>query len=157
MDSVQKGRLAEARVTVDLLNQGAEVFIPAFGNAKCDLVAVYQDQAMKIEVKHASRYRYGSYEVSLRQIRPNRSKMITKLFNAGNSDILAVYIGPLDRVVFLLSSGFHGRTSVNLNSRLLDSLTFTEVIRAHAAGAALCPENKDGLIPGGSAPLRSAA
>lgn len=116
MNSVEKGRVAEARVLSELVSSGHEVFVPAFGNARCDLV--YLDRSglpRRVEVKYAARIRAsGSVEVHLRQIRANRSQMKVGKFQARNSDILAVYAAPFDAVAFVTATYVEGKSTIHL-------------------------------------------
>lgn len=118
--SVGKGRAAEAKVVAELVAQGIEVYLPTFGNGICDLVALSDGVLLRVETKYSGHLRAGGYQVSLRQVRANRSQMIVKKFNAANSDVLAVYVAPLDRVTFLPSAKLDGRTSLTLRESVLD-------------------------------------
>lgn len=97
----------------ELVAQGVEVYLPTFGNGACDLVALCDGELVKVETKYVTGRR-GGYEVSLRQVRANRAQMVVKKFSAAASDVLAVYVGPVDRVVFLPSAKLDGRTSITL-------------------------------------------
>lgn len=113
------GRIAEAKVAAVLVSQGLEVYLPVFGNGTCDLIAIGEGRTTKVETKYVTGRR-GAYEVSLRQVRANRAEMLSKLFNSANSDVLAVYVAPLDRVAFLPSAPLHGRTTISLRESMLD-------------------------------------
>lgn len=129
--SVGKGRVAEAKVVAELVDQGVEVYLPTFGNGACDLVALCDGMLFKVETKYTTRLRVG-YEVSLRQVRANRAQTTVKKFNAANSDVLAVYVAPVDRVAFLPSAPLHDRVSVTLRESVLDD--YQEFRRAMTAG-----------------------
>jgi hypothetical protein len=117
--SVDKGRVAEAKVVAELVAQSVEVYLPTFGNGVCDLIALCDRQLLRVETKYTARLR-GGYEVSLRSIRANRSQMVVRKFAAANSDVLAVYIEPADRVAFLPSAPLDGRVAITLRTSVLD-------------------------------------
>lgn len=115
MNSIEKGRLAEAKVASELVQQGMEVFVPAFGNAKCDLIALDSEgAALRIEVKYCNAHsnRGESWEVHLRQVRHNSSVTTVKKFNSENSDMLAVYLAAVDKVMLFDAEALHGRSSL---------------------------------------------
>ncbi len=125
MESITKGRVAEAKVVTALVQQGWEVFLPPFGNATCDIVAIDNEgKIFKIEVKYTSRRASAfTWQVSLRQTRANRKEMISKKFNAGNSDILAIYIAAEDKIHFMETSSLDGRTSINIGKEIMPVLS----------------------------------
>lgn len=117
MNSVEKGRVAEAKVVARLAEMGLDVFVPVFGNAFCDLVTLdpVTGYPCRIEVKYTSRVLdSGAVEVALRQVRPNRSGNTVKKFDASKSDLLAVYAFPFDGVAFISSATLDGRSSISL-------------------------------------------
>ena len=114
-DSMDSGTVAELRVAADMARCGYEVFVPVGGKASCDLIGILDGTLQRFEVKSTSRsVNPCSWTVELRQKRPNRTSVTTKKFNATNSDILAIYIEPEDRVVYMQSSDMHDRTSVDV-------------------------------------------
>lgn len=122
MNSVDKGRIAEAKVVASLVAQGYEVYLPTFGNGLCDLITSKDGELQRVETKYVSRTRVpGSYEVSLRQVRANRAVMTVKKFSASNADVLAVYIAPLDAVVFLAAAPLDGRASVCVSEAIVQT------------------------------------
>lgn len=96
----------------ELVRQGYEVFAPMFGNTYCDLVVCKDKVLKRVEVKSVSYKEGPSYRVQLAQVRPNRTENVKKKFDSSNSDILAVYIVPENRVVLLHSSEHNGKSSV---------------------------------------------
>lgn len=114
MDTISKGRLAEAKTITSLVEQGFEVYTPTFGNGSCDLIACVPDgHLLRFETKYtASQRRAERWDVSLKQTRPNRTGVITKMFNANQCEVLSVYVAPLDRVLFFEATLLHGRNSM---------------------------------------------
>lgn len=113
--TIWKGRLAEAETMTSLIAQGYEPYLPVFGNGPCDLVAIHPTyrQVIRIEVKFTSSQRRPSrWDVSLKQTRPNRTGVVTKMFNSFQCDVLAVYVEPLDRVLYFDASSLEGRNSM---------------------------------------------
>ena len=141
--SVGKGRLAEAKVVAELVVQGVEVYLPTFGNGACDLVALCDGVLLRVETKYSATVRGGGYVVSLRQVRANRSHMLVKHFTAANSDVLAVYIGPADRVAFLPSARLDGRNSLTLRESHLAAYGSFRSART----AALPRYDSEGTLP----------
>jgi len=109
------GTVAELTVAADLAREGYEVFLPVGGKASCDLVGIRDGVTERFEIKSTSRsVNSRSWTVELRQKRPNRTGVTTKNFNATNSDTLAIYIGPENRVIYMPSEGMDGRVSVDV-------------------------------------------
>ena len=107
--------MAEVKVASEMVQQGMEVFIPAFGNAKCDLIALNSEGvALRVEVKYCDAYsnRGKSWEVGLRQTRNNSSGTKNKKFNGKNSEKLAVYLAAVDKVMLFDSETLHGRSTL---------------------------------------------
>lgn len=125
MNSIQKGRIAESQVSAALIQQGYDVFVPAFGNALCDLVAVSSGEAVRIEVKYCGSLTKNdlSWQVQLRQTRANKAVTTCKKFNAENSDVLAVYLASVERVVFFSAAELHDKSGLYIKCDAdLDSL-----------------------------------
>lgn len=123
MHSVEKGRVAEAKTVAVLISQRIEVFLPAFGNGTCDLIAVVNGQLVRVEVKYSSSFEGKSYSIGLRQIRFNRSELVAKKYNANKSDVLAAYLATLDKVIFLSSISLHDKSEVVIHPSKVDGLT----------------------------------
>lgn len=100
--------------------QGFEVYLPAFGKGACDLIALKDSEILRVETKYVAGRR-GSYEVTLTQVRPNLTAMRHKRFDSTKSDVLAVYIAPLDRAAFLPAAPLHDRTSISLRENMIDA------------------------------------
>lgn len=99
-----KGRLAEAKVLAYFITEGFEPYLPFCDNCSYDLLLVKDKQIQRVSVKFTStKSRSGSkWEVGLRNVsRRNSGKVAIKFFNSGDYDLLAIYIGPEDRVVVL--------------------------------------------------------
>lgn len=112
--TIWKGRLAEAKTMASLIEQSFEVYVPAFGNGPCDLIGISPNgNVVRFETKYTSSQRRADrWDVSLKQTRPNRSSVVTKMFNALQCDVLSVYVAPLDRVLFFDASALGGRNSM---------------------------------------------
>jgi len=101
MDRKTKGRLAEAAVIKEMILLGYEVYTPFSDCAKYDLLARQGTEILRVTVKYCSTQTdSGGYLVELRQVsRRNNSTVQVDKFDPADFDILAVYIGPEDRVV----------------------------------------------------------
>lgn len=143
MDTVEKGRVAAAKVTLSLIEQGWEVYLPAFDNGSCDLVALQGNSTLKVEIKYASRQvKSGSIEVSLRQTRHNMTGYRINHFDASSSDFLAVYFAPLNKVAFYSSIDLDERCS--LTQGIKDIEAHTRIVKPKD-GDGICLENRRGL------------
>jgi hypothetical protein len=102
MDRKTKGRLAEAKVIAYLIEGGYEVYIPFSDNSKYDVLAIKDGIVKKISIKFTSvKKQSGSWTVEMRQIsRRNKSINIDKFDNT-KFDIVAVYIGPRDKIILV--------------------------------------------------------
>lgn len=101
----QKGRIAEAKVIAHFVEHEYEVYIPLSDGSKFDLIIRPPGTfaVQRVSVKYtSSEADSGNWEVSLRNCsRRNHGKFHVDLFDAAAYDLLAVYIGPEDRVVVL--------------------------------------------------------
>ena len=98
------GALVEAKVISKLIEGKFDVFPQLSGKAPFDLVAHRDGYLLRVQVKGtSSRTRYGSYQVQLKSVRSNRTRNRITHFDPSQYDILAIYIGPLDKVCFLRS------------------------------------------------------
>lgn len=115
MDTVDQGRIGEAAIVSYFVQNGFDVFLPQFGNTACDLIVLKDNEVSRVECKSTrSKTSSGKYEVQLRQTRNNKTSSNVKKFNADNSEILAIYIVPENKVIILDSKDYDGRTSVNV-------------------------------------------
>ncbi len=105
MDRKTKGRLGEAKVVAYLIENGYEVYLPFSSNSKYDVLAIKDGVVKRISVKFTSTKKpSGTWKVEMRQIsRRNNSINIDK-FNYTQYDLIAVYIGPKDKVVLIDST-----------------------------------------------------
>lgn len=97
-DSRKQGLVGQAAATLELIDNGYEVFLPFDGSCSFDLIAYKNKKFNRVSVKSSSnRLKSGSWAVELRQCGRDRKK---KPFNQSTSDILAVHIPLEKRVVF---------------------------------------------------------
>lgn len=113
MSTIHTGRIGEAAIIAEFVEQGFDIYCPIFGNADFDLVVAREGQVLRVEVKTTAYEKFpNKYEVQLRSVRHNTKTTVTKKFDGKKSDILAIYIIPTKRVVFLDSMQYDGRNSV---------------------------------------------
>jgi len=105
MNRKTKGRLAEAKVLAYFIENEYEVYVPFSGISKYDFVIVKDGLTQRVSVKYTSvRKESGTWVVEMRQIsRRNHCLNIDK-FDCKQFDIVAVYIGPKDKVVLVAAS-----------------------------------------------------
>jgi len=79
--------------------------LPFSNNSKYDVIAYKNGKVTKISVKFTSiKSKYGLWEVEMRQIfRGNRKIHINKFDNT-QFDLVAIYIGPEDKVLLIDAS-----------------------------------------------------
>jgi hypothetical protein len=115
-EKTRLGALAEAKVAAELIGRGWEVFTPFSGKAPFDLVASRGLVLLRVEVKGcATRRPSGGFAVSLPSVRPNRRGNAVRYLSADVSDVLAIYIKPVDAVCFFWTRDLAGRNSITLH------------------------------------------
>lgn len=102
-----------------LLRQRFDVFVPIFGNATADLVAVCPNRGVvRIEVKSSAyrRSETAGWEVKVDRHMQRRTngKRMSNPFKARESDVLALYLTVPGRVLYLSSAELDGRTSISV-------------------------------------------
>lgn len=111
-DPERMGRIGEMAVVASFLREGWDVFTPAFGTTRCDLVVVRGDEVRRVETKTTQNRRpSGKYEVNLMSFKGHGDR---KKFDGSKSDVLAVYVEPTGRLHLLDSKKFDGRRSVTV-------------------------------------------
>ena len=101
-----------------LLHARWEVFTPVSGKAPFDLVAARGTTLLRVEVKGcASRRPNGGFQVSLRSVRPNRSGNKIRFLDPAVSDVVAVYLEPIDTVCFFSTRQLAGRSTITLHEQ----------------------------------------
>lgn len=115
-EKTQSGDEAEAYAILHFVRKGWHVFTQLSGKAPCDLVVYDGTKLYRVQCKSASRRRSDAsgYEVDLRSMRHNTSRVVCKKFDASHCDLLFVYIRPEQRCVVQDAKSFHGRSSVNV-------------------------------------------
>ena len=132
-DKTWLGALAESRVVTALLQERWEVFTAVSGKAPFDLVAARDGQLLRVEVKGcATRQPNGGFAVSLRSVRPNRSGNTVHYLSESTSDVVAIYLEPVDAVCFFPTSQLAGRTTITLHENPGDRSGQRNLIRDHA-------------------------
>lgn len=102
MDRKTKGRLAEAKVIAFLIEQGYEVYLPFSNNSKYDVIVYKEGIIKRVSVKYTSVIQNSTtWKVELRQIFRGNGVVNINKFNSKDYDIIAVYIGPKDKVILV--------------------------------------------------------
>lgn len=97
-----KGRLAEAKVIAHLIQEGYEIYLPFSNNSKYDVLAFKDRVVKRISIKYTSVQREsGSWSVELRQISRRNNHINIDKFDNTQFDLVAVYIGPRDKVILV--------------------------------------------------------
>ncbi len=114
--------LAEAKTLVHFVSQGYDVFTQTSGKAPFDLVIHKERRTERVEVKSTAtrnRARTG-WVVQLKKVRHNRNVNNIVPFDKTLSDVLAIYIAPIDRVVVLETARIETRTAITIMDRDLE-------------------------------------
>ena len=103
MDRKTKGRLAESKVISHLIENGYEVYIPFSNNSKYDVLALKDGILKRVSTKFTSTQKpSGAWEIELRQISRRKDNAVhIEKFDNTQFDIIAVYIGPKDKVILI--------------------------------------------------------
>jgi hypothetical protein len=121
MDRKTKGRVAEAKVITYLLEQGYELYLPFSGNSKYDVIIIKDGTVKRVSTKFTSRKKpSGSWEVEMRQIYRGNGVINIDKFDTTQCDLIAVYIGPLDKVVLVDSNKATPRGLTITNNIILE-------------------------------------
>jgi Holliday junction resolvase-like predicted endonuclease len=124
MTTSEQGRRGEAAVVSYFVNLGYEVFHPLFGNASCDLVVIRDNVLQRVECKSISvkALTGKGYVVGLRQVRHNRNSVTVNKFDASKSELLAVYVVPLQEVHVFDSEPLNGRSYLTVHGNKSESI-----------------------------------
>lgn len=105
MDRKTKGRLAESKVISYLIENGYEVYLPFSNNSKYDVLVVKNGVIKRVSTKYTSvQKQSGTWRVEMRQIYRGKNVINIDKFDSSQCDLIAVYIGPLDKVVLVNAS-----------------------------------------------------
>lgn len=106
MNTCLKGNIGEAKVMTQLIESGWEVFIPFSGHAPFDLIGVHPEtsQLYRVSVKSCfKKNKDDAYGVRLSQVRMTVNGPKVSAFDNTSCDILACYLGGIDKICFVLS------------------------------------------------------
>ncbi|QZE11491.1 PDDEXK endonuclease [Streptomyces phage Jada] len=114
MDRKTKGRLGEVKVLAYFIENGYEVYTPFSDCSKYDMIAIKDGVVNRVSVKYSgAQAPSGKWIVGLVQTsRRNNGEIKETKFNKDQYDIVAVYIGPEDRVELISASEIPGKTAI---------------------------------------------
>lgn len=100
------GNLAEAKALAHFVSFGYECFLPFSGVSPIDLIVYGNGALFRVSVKYtSSQANSGNWNVTLKTVsRRAHNSVNVSNFSNSDCDIVAVYVGPLDKVVLLDSS-----------------------------------------------------
>ena len=102
MDRKTKGRLAEVKVIAYLIEKRYEIYLPFSNNSKYDVITFKDGSLEKVSIKYTSvKKPSGSWVVEMRQIYRGNDVIVIDKFDKIQCDVIAVYIGPIDKVVIV--------------------------------------------------------
>lgn len=116
MNTCEKGVLGEAKTIARLAELGWSVFTPLSGHAPFDLIGVSPEGNLyRISVKSCFvRTKYGSYDVTIAQVQPTSKGWKQSGFNVSSCDILACYLGDIDKVCFINAKDISSKNKIAL-------------------------------------------
>lgn len=116
MNTCTKGVLGEAKTIARLTELGWSVFTPLSGHAPFDLIGMSPCGTLyRISVKSCFvPTKYGSYDVKICQVQPTSKGWKQSGFDITSCDILACYLGDLDKVCFINAKDISSKTAVSL-------------------------------------------
>jgi hypothetical protein len=114
MNPRQQGDLGEFSAIEWLSSRGYPFFVPIGHSPDVDLMALIDDQAVRVQVKTATHFRRGRWEVKVCTSGGNQSwNGVVKLFGPHRCDYLFVLVAD-GRRWFIPSSEVHGTTAILL-------------------------------------------
>lgn len=103
------GNIGELKVAAKLAEVGYHIFVPIGGKSSIDLIAVKDTKVLKVQVKSVSKKnKYGTFSVQLKSVRSNKTSNKITTFKGNSCDILAVYLIPIDQVLFYSAKELDG-------------------------------------------------
>lgn len=138
IDTFKAGGIGEIQALADLSREGFIVFVPVSDGSPIDIVAIKPKtlNTFKVEVK-TTKYSINGKDwiVQLKRVRSNKTVNRVYPFNNTIVDILAVYISPLDRVVFYRAKDIQAKTAITIKGSDLDNKDFgrlSQMVWAHS-------------------------
>lgn len=116
MTRKEKGAIGEVKVLSEFIKQGYSVFLPYGAGNPVDLIAYKDGVLERVSVKYTSfNPNNSSWEVTLKNVsRRNHGTCVVKHFDNTSCDLLAVYIAPEDRVVFIKAHTVTTKSSISI-------------------------------------------
>ncbi len=110
-----KGNIGEAKVLVELITQGYEVFLPYSDGSLFDIIVYKNKSIFKVSVKYTSYIIGNNWQVALRNVsRRNNGEVAIKYFDNSEYDIIAVYIAPEDRVILINAIDVNSKSTLSI-------------------------------------------
>lgn len=112
----KNGILGEAKAASFFVENGFDVFVPIGGKTPFDL-AVHRDGVLfRVEVKYSEIKTPTGWRVRIKRSRHNKNENIEYHFDQNSCDLLAVYIGPLDRIITIYPEEIDSLTYFTINN-----------------------------------------
>ena len=123
MDSKNRMSVAgEIRAMGEFAKDGFHVFNQVSGKAPFDFVAYRDGRVYRVSVKSTCSTRRKAFVVQLQQTRVNTKGAVARAFDASESDVLCVYIEPMDTVLFFRACDFDGMKSLSIREKRWSSV-----------------------------------
>lgn len=117
MSTTDAGRVGEAKILASLAESGWYPFVDISGKCPVDIIAWKDGQTLTFQVKATSTTTAsGKWAVQIGSVRPNRSGNVIKKFDPTAQDYLAIYIAPLDTVMFLKADAITAGRSIAVSA-----------------------------------------
>ena len=117
------GFIGEVKAITEFLKLDFNIYTPlSDGNDQVDFIAQRDNKLIKVEVKSTSskdkRYKNNSYQAWLKSNRNGKARY----FDSSKSDILAIYVEPLDTVCFFKSKDIINKNGISLRAGMSNSI-----------------------------------
>lgn len=125
MDNKTKlSSLGEAKVIAEFISRGHDVYTQFSGKGPFDLIVHKEGVLKRVEVKSTSNRTLHDtgWRVQIRKIRSNKKNNKIYKFNPDNSDLLAIYIVPLEVVVIFNSNDITVTNTLTIKDTELNGL-----------------------------------
>ncbi len=130
MDTNFQGLFGEQKLILELIKNNFDVFSSISGKSKVDIVAIKDNIVFRFQVKSCNYInKYGTYEIQLKSVRPNRTENVIHKFDGLSCDILAVYCIFHDTLQYFTCLELDNRSQLNINPENFDANSINKILR----------------------------
>src|SRR3712207_4673778 len=107
-----RGVIAESAIAAEAAALGFDVYLPAFGSPRCDMVLDVGGRFVRVQCKHAQ-HRDGVVKVRARTCRRAAQGYVRGTYTADDVDVIAAYCADLQRCFAVPIKDFGGRGEIH--------------------------------------------